>query len=121
MGGFNKKHAKAVQVTDPEIVRRICANTAYNPESGCWHWMGYKDLKGYGQVHWRGQARWVHRLTYAAFIGPIADRLQIDHTCRNPSCCNPAHLEAVTALENRKRQTQRAKDDHDHDHDELPI
>lgn len=41
-----------------------------------------------------------HRIIYEALHGPIPDGLQIDHLCRNKVCCNPHHLEPVTAREN---------------------
>jgi hypothetical protein len=33
-------------------------------------------------------------------FGTIGDKLQIDHLCRNRRCCNPKHLQMVTASEN---------------------
>jgi hypothetical protein len=39
----------------------------------------------------------------ALLIGPIPDGLQLDHLCRNKACCNPMHLEPVTARENQRR------------------
>lgn len=108
----NKKHAKAVQIEDPEVVRRLLEKIAYDPATGCWVWQAYKDHKGYGQLRWGRRAHWAHRLSYAAFIGPIPQLLQIDHKCGNPSCINPAHLEAVTVEENRRRQTLREQQDH---------
>ena len=44
-----------------------------------------------------------HRLAYELVIGPIPKGLQIDHLCRVKDCVNPAHLEAVTNGENRRR------------------
>lgn len=38
---------------------------------------------------------------------PIKDGYEIDHTCGNPSCINPAHLEEVTYLENLRRANER--------------
>lgn len=36
-------------------------------------------------------------------FGPVPAPLEIDHLCRNPACCNPAHLEAVTRSVNALR------------------
>lgn len=33
--------------------------------------------------------------------------MEIDHTCSNPPCVNPAHLEAVTHEENVRRAVER--------------
>lgn len=70
---------------------------------GCWHWTGAKNLKGYGHVWFRGRCWQAHRASHETFIGEIPDGLTIDHLCRNTSCVNPAHLEAVTNLENLQR------------------
>jgi hypothetical protein len=44
-----------------------------------------------------------HRVAYQEFVGPIPDGYVIDHLCRNPPCCNPAHLEAVPFRVNLRR------------------
>ena len=68
--------------------------------SGCWLWTGATNNNGYGQIRVDGQARYVHRLAYETFVGPIPEGFQIDHVCRNRRCVHPAHLEAVTQREN---------------------
>lgn len=75
------------------------------PESpkGCWLWTAAKNGKGYGQVKFRGTQTGAHRLAYLHWIGPIPKGLQLDHLCRNPSCVNPNHLEAVTQKTNMLR------------------
>lgn len=57
----------------------------------------------YGRVFWEGKQQTVHRLTYEACRGPLGS-LHIDHLCKEQRCCNPLHLEAVTASENARRR-----------------
>lgn len=70
---------------------------------GCWLWTGTKHNEGYGRVSFRGTKAFAHRTSYERFVGPIPEGLTIDHLCRNKSCVNPAHLEAVTRKENAFR------------------
>lgn len=66
----------------------------------CWEWTGSLSSGGYGRTHFAGATIVVHRMAYEAHVGPIPEGLQIDHLCRNRACCNPAHLEPVTAQVN---------------------
>jgi hypothetical protein len=69
----------------------------------CWPWGGALYASGYGQG-WDGKKnRRVHRFIYELAFGEIPDGLTIDHLCGTKSCCNPAHLEAVTVGENVRR------------------
>src|SRR5258708_2755438 len=43
------------------------------------------------------------RLIDQILIGPNPSDKQMDHLCRVRSCCNPLHLEPVTASENTRR------------------
>jgi hypothetical protein len=76
---------------------------AYNPQLGhCWVWTAGKDNNGYGRFHLRQSNRtaYAHIWAYKKIVGEIPDGLELDHLCRNPSCCNPKHLEPVTHYEN---------------------
>lgn len=67
----------------------------------CWVWTGAKTPHGYGTFQYGdGKRGYAHRWAYEATKGPIPSGLSIDHLCRNPSCVNPDHLEAVTHREN---------------------
>jgi hypothetical protein len=76
-----------------------------DPNSGCWLWTASLDKFGYGQVRHNNTVGRAHRVIYEAEKGPIAAGLVLDHTCRNPVCVNPAHLEPVTQAENLCRST----------------
>lgn len=78
---------------------------AERPELGpCWLWTLRTDRNGYGYYsHRHGGTRFVHRIMYTHLKGPVPEGLVLDHLCRVPACCNPAHLEPVTQAENVRR------------------
>lgn len=69
----------------------------------CWQWGGAKNWSGYGQFWYEGKQRTAHRFIYQFLVADITDDLVLDHLCRNTSCVNPDHLEAVTNQENITR------------------
>jgi hypothetical protein len=68
----------------------------------CWPWLG-KLSNGYGYFWTGAHVQPAHRTSYEHFVGPIPEGLHIDHLCRDRSCINPDHLEAVTPQENLRR------------------
>ena len=71
----------------------------------CWIWKGDITWGGYGiftVTVSKNETRTLsaHRFSYKLHKGPIPAGLTIDHLCRNRSCANPEHLEAVTMREN---------------------
>lgn len=98
-------------IREPQAILRLLANIDVDPVSGCWNWQGYTDRKGYGQMKFEGRAHWVHRVSHAAFNGGIPDGMTINHTCANPSCCNPDHLETMTVAENSNERWRRTHEE----------
>lgn len=71
-------------------------------DKGCWIWTGAKQ-DDYGIIYIRGKREFVHRAMYQLFVGPVNNNRELDHLCRNHSCCNPYHLEPITSRENSLR------------------
>jgi len=81
-----------------ESLRANCLIT----DSGCWLWQGYLE-GGYARARQAGKKVLLHRISFELTKGLIPDGLEIDHLCRNKSCLNPEHLEAVSHKENTLR------------------
>jgi len=78
---------------------------------GCWIWTKHIQNKGYGVVGVafpEKRVAYAHRMTCELWHGPIPEGFHVDHLCRNPPCCNPWHLEAVSPAENARRGISRA-------------
>lgn len=89
---------------------------------GCWEWRGTLARGGYGRVMVGGVRTVVHRIVYEHLVGSIPDGKELDHTCRNRQCANPAHLEPVTHRENLQRtQLRRGKNKPPEKRSEPPL
>ena len=73
------------------------------PNTGCWLWTGEITRWGYAHLSYMGRKLRGHRVAYELYKGPIPEGLELDHRCRQRSCVNPDHLEAVTRSENMRR------------------
>jgi hypothetical protein len=86
---------------DPKFLARFFSKVRI--KHGCWEWIGAKNQTSYGLIEIHPKTCQAHRISYELVKGPIPEGLQLDHLCRNPSCVNPSHLEAVTCMENIRR------------------
>lgn len=82
---------------------RFLALVAFEPNCGCWLWLGAQDRKGYGLFKMTGGKERAHRASYRLFKGRLNPKMTLDHTCRMTSCVNPDHLVPVTNKENVRR------------------
>jgi hypothetical protein len=78
------------------------------PADQCWPWRGEVAVRYEGAPpRARYGGRWAVRIYYAMVVGPIPAKHEVDHTCSNTLCMNPAHLEAVTRAENMRRESDK--------------
>ena len=83
---------------NPDFADRFWSKVEKGPR--CWNWTASGNGHGYGSINFNGKTTYAHRISYEMARGPIPRGLQIDHLCRNRSCVNPDHLEAVSCRTN---------------------
>jgi len=78
-------------------------------DTPCWLWQGHITEKGYARTciprafGAEPRRQRVHRFAFKMLKGEVPEELHLDHLCRVKHCCNPDHLEPVSAAENNRR------------------
>ena len=78
----------------------------------CWDWLGTHNKGGYGLFWPTNRATWpAHRYMFSIENNNLIADMEIHHTCNNPGCVNPYHLEQVTKQYNMS-QGKKAQQTH---------
>lgn len=92
---------KGENCLSPEHIARRLANGLDEAIDGqCWEWRRATNPDGYGVLTLDRKTKLAHRLAYELAKGQIPDGLDVMHSCDNPLCINPDHLEAGTRSKN---------------------
>jgi predicted nucleic acid-binding Zn ribbon protein len=71
------------------------------PGTDCWLWLKCLRKGGYGNITIDSKPLSAHRAYYEAAHGPIPEGHEVHHTCRNPLCVNPDHLECIAVRQHQ--------------------
>lgn len=97
------------ELTLDDLPAEVFGKVLENAETGCWEWQMYKNPGGYGQIRVNWKLWLVHRFVYHHCVADIPDGLLIMHSCDNPSCCRPKHLELGTQNQNQQDKIRKGK------------
>lgn len=98
-------------ITDLELLKMILFNRCRLAENDCWEWVGAKDTGGYGLLHRNNKTMKAHRVSYEVYKGRIPKGLVVRHSCDNPACINPDHLDIGTVADNVRDRELRGRRD----------
>jgi hypothetical protein len=93
------------------VIERFWARVDRRGENECWPWTGHLTGKPvrYGSITIDGKPTKTHRLSWQLANGPIPPGMLVRHKCDNGACCNPAHLELGTHLDNNRDREMRGR------------
>ena len=89
----------------PSVKSRFISKIDFHSSPiGCWIWKGSHGGHIYGRFWFMEKNVLAHRFSYEFIAGyEIPQDYAVDHLCKNTSCVNPNHLEAVSKYENSIR------------------
>ncbi len=100
---------KVVETPIEQIIGRI--QIPEDIDNDCWCWTGATSggSLGYGHLMFDGEMKYVHRVAYEHFNGPIPSGKYVLHSCDEPTCCNPRHLKIGTQQDNMDDMVTRGR------------
>lgn len=96
--GISLVNIKLIPELTPEDESRFWNKICIKDEHQCWEWTSSKVGKGYGQFWLDGRYFRSNRIALFLKTGQQEDVAR--HSCDNPGCCNPNHLEWGDAQDN---------------------
>lgn len=90
----------------PALTARFWSRVAKGAPEACWNWTA-SFRNGYGAIKHEGRVLSAHRVAYVLTHGEHSSDLIVAHKCDNKACCNPEHLEAVSAAKNNRDAFER--------------
>lgn len=100
-------------IKEPHGVRKSNARKPIQYEinnNGCWVCVSHAlNNESRTTIHVNGKKVLMHRYVYTLYKGEIPHGNVIMHTCDNPTCINPAHLNAGTQLDNIKDRDSKGR------------
>jgi HNH endonuclease len=105
------------------VNERFAQRYLVDKDTGCWNWTERVNSKGYGIIAGeingkryvpKGQQMLAHRVSWILFRGDIPDSdaahgTVVMHTCDNPRCVNPKHLQLGTQSDNVKDMVSKGR------------
>lgn len=97
----------------PEITCEAARERFYEKfkinDDGCWIWQASRNDDGYGWFWDSGRERMTraHRVAWRIHHGAIPEGWVVTHTCDQPSCTNPGHLQLDTQQANLRAAAMR--------------
>lgn len=76
-------------------VRRVVSGVKVKSPNECWPWQKGTDSRGYGAIRILTKTVKCHRAIGMLFVAKrvLVPGECVCHSCDNPTCCNPNHLE----------------------------
>jgi len=83
----------------------------------CWPWLAAQTNGGYGVISFDGKLLRANRVAWEIEQGrPMPKGLEGAHSCDDPPCCNPAHIEPKTHKQNGEDMERRKRSASGHRH-----
>jgi hypothetical protein len=93
----------------PGPFQRFWSKVDIRSTDECWHWIGAKNNKGYGNFGYQGKIVIASRLAYILTFGEPPENHEVMHSCDTPACCNPRHLEIGSHSKNMQDCSTRGR------------